>query len=66
MLLRLITSAKIQLDLLRFRVEEDFGATAVEYGLIIAAIAGVILIVVILLGNKVNNMLNNVAGAIPG
>jgi pilus assembly protein Flp/PilA len=56
----------LQMARTRSLVSDESGATAVEYGLIIAAIAGVILIVVILLGNKVNNMLNNVAGAIPG
>ncbi len=50
MLLRLITSAKIQLDLLRFRVEEDFGATAVEYALMLAFIAAVVIAGVTLLG----------------
>jgi pilus assembly protein Flp/PilA len=41
-----------------FRDEE--GATAVEYGLIVAAIAGVIIAVVMVLGKKVNNTFNNV------
>ena len=50
MLLRLITSAKIQLDLLRFRAEEDFGATAVEYALMLAFIAAVVIAGVTLLG----------------
>ena len=36
-----------------FRDEE--GATAVEYGLIVAAIAGVIIVVVFLLGGKISN-----------
>ena len=41
--------------------KDEEGATAVEYGLIVAAIAGVIIVVMILLGNKVNNTLGNVA-----
>ena len=50
MLLRLITSAKVQLDLLRSRAEEDFGATAVEYALMLAFIAAVVIAGVTLLG----------------
>jgi Flp pilus assembly pilin Flp len=50
MLLRLTTSAKIQLGLLRSRVEEDFGATAVEYALMLAFIAAVVIAGVTLLG----------------
>ena len=50
MLLRLITSAKIQLELLRSRAEEDFGATAVEYALMLAFIAAVVIAGVTLLG----------------
>ena len=50
MLLRLITSAKIQLELLRSRVEEDFGATAVEYALMLAFIAAIVIAGVTLLG----------------
>jgi Flp pilus assembly pilin Flp len=50
MLLRLITSAKIQLGLLRSRVEEDLGATAVEYALMLAFIAAVVIAGVTLLG----------------
>ena len=45
-----------------FRDEE--GATAVEYGLIVAAIAGVIIVVVFLLGGKISNQFNNVANKI--
>ena len=45
--------------------KDEEGATAVEYGLIVAAIAGVIIVVVFLLGNKVNNTLANVAGKMP-
>jgi Flp pilus assembly pilin Flp len=50
MLLRLITSAKIQLGLLRSRVEEDLGATAVEYALMLAFIAAVVIAGITLLG----------------
>jgi len=50
MLLRLITSAKIQLGLLRSRVEEDLGATAVEYALMLAFIAAVVIAGIPLLG----------------
>jgi Flp pilus assembly pilin Flp len=50
MLLRLITSAKIQLELLRSRVEEDLGATAVEYALMLAFIAAVVIAGITLLG----------------
>ena len=51
MLLRLITSAKIQLGLLRSR-EEDFGATAVEYALMLAFIAAVVIAGVTILGQS--------------
>jgi len=46
-------------------LRDDEGATAVEYGLIVAAIAGLIIVVVFLLGNKVNNIFNNVQQALP-
>jgi pilus assembly protein Flp/PilA len=36
-------------------IKEDSGATAVEYGVMIAAIAAVIIAVVISVGKKVNN-----------
>jgi len=42
-------------------IKDEEGATAVEYGLIVAAIAGLIIVVVFLLGNKVNNAFSNVA-----
>jgi pilus assembly protein Flp/PilA len=44
---------------------DDGAATAVEYGLIVAAIAGLILVVVFTLGRKVKNAFNNVSGAFP-
>jgi pilus assembly protein Flp/PilA len=44
---------------------DEGGATAVEYGLIVAAIAGLIIVVVFLLGKKVNNAFSNVATHMP-
>ena len=45
--------------------KDEEGATAVEYGLIVAAIAAVVAIVFILIGNKMNNTLVNVAAKLP-
>ena len=50
---------------LRALLKDEGGATAVEYGLIVAAIAGLIIVVVFLLGKKVNNAFNNVAAHMP-
>ncbi len=46
------------------RVEGDKGATAVEYGLMVALIAVVIIGAVTLLGNNLNAMFTAIAGAI--
>jgi pilus assembly protein Flp/PilA len=46
-------------------IKDEEGATAVEYGLIVAAIAGLIIVVVFLLGKKVNNAFSNVAAHMP-
>jgi len=45
--------------------EEERGATAVEYGLIVALIAAIIIGVVATLGTKVNNNFRRVANNIP-
>ena len=45
-------------------LKDEEGATALEYGLIAAAIAGVIITVVYLLGGKMNNVFTNVANHI--
>jgi pilus assembly protein Flp/PilA len=42
-------------------IQDEQGATAVEYGLMVAAIAGVIIGVVFFLGKKANNAFQNVA-----
>jgi pilus assembly protein Flp/PilA len=45
--------------------KDEEGATAVEYGIMVAAIAAVIVLVVIALGGKVNNAFSKVNNAIP-
>lgn len=50
MVLRLVSSAQTHWGLLRQRVEEDRGATAVEYALMLAFIAAVVIAGVTLLG----------------
>jgi pilus assembly protein Flp/PilA len=48
---------------------DESGATAVEYGIMVAAIAAVIITVVIAVGDKVNNAFNAVddaMGDLPG
>ncbi|MDH4232724.1 MAG: Flp family type IVb pilin [Nitrospirota bacterium] len=49
---------------LQFLRDEE-GATAVEYGIMIAAIAAVIIAVVIVVGQKTNNAFSNVNNAMP-
>lgn len=43
----------------------DRGATAVEYGLIVALIAVVIIVAVVLLGGRLSGIFNKAATAIP-
>lgn len=50
--------------LLNFFKEEE-GATAVEYGIMVAAIAAVIITVVILIGGETNNAFQKVADEMP-
>ncbi len=49
---------------LQARLSREEGATAVEYGLMVALIAVVIIGAVTLLGGNLNTMFNNIAGAI--
>jgi pilus assembly protein Flp/PilA len=46
-------------------LRDEDGATAVEYGLLVAAIAAVIVTVVYALGNKVNNAFSSASAAMP-
>jgi pilus assembly protein Flp/PilA len=45
--------------------KDQDGATAVEYGLIVAAIAGLIIVVVFTLGGKVSGTFNSVQSHMP-
>jgi pilus assembly protein Flp/PilA len=42
-------------------IDDDEGATALEYGLMAAAVAGVLITVAYFMGGKVSRSLNNVA-----
>jgi pilus assembly protein Flp/PilA len=46
-------------------LKDEEGATAVEYGIMVAAIAAVIIAVVIVVGRKTNNAFSNVNNAMP-
>ena len=55
--------------LVKFQVKaaalrDDRGATAVEYGLMVALIAIVIIVAVTLLGNNLKNLFNTVATSV--
>jgi len=57
--------ATVQTKLFFLRnVRDEKGATAVEYGLMVALIAVVIIAAVLALGNKLTNIFTNVANAI--
>jgi len=47
-------------ELMKFLADED-GATALEYGLMAAAVAGVLIVIAYFLGGQVSKSLNNVA-----
>jgi Flp pilus assembly pilin Flp len=46
-------------------MSDSSGATAVEYALIVSAVAGIIAAVVYVLGAKTNNLYNNVQKGMP-
>jgi len=46
-------------------VKDEEGATAVEYGIMVAAIAAVIIAVVVSIGGKINDAFTKVQGNIP-
>ena len=60
MLLRFITSAQTRWADLRRRTEEELGATAVEYAIMLAFIAAVIVVAVTALGKGTSSGFNSV------
>ena len=62
MVLELFTRLQVRLGELR----NENGATAVEYGLLVALIAVVIIVAVAALGGNLQNIFQNVADAVGG
>ena len=50
--------------LVKFQNQDERGATAVEYGLMVALIAVVIITAVTLLGNNLKGMFTSIAGSL--
>jgi pilus assembly protein Flp/PilA len=66
MFLRVYTGVTTWWNGLVTRVDEEKGATAVEYALMVALIAVVIIAAVTFLGHAASNQFNSVAGAVDG
>ena len=64
MFLRMYTGAQTWWSDLRTRVQEEGGATAVEYALMIALIAAVIIVAVTFIGNSADTKFDSVGSAI--
>jgi pilus assembly protein Flp/PilA len=65
MLLGIYTRMTIWLGDFRDRAREEGGASAVEYGLLVALIAAVIVAIVSILGKKVSNAFNSINVNLP-
>jgi pilus assembly protein Flp/PilA len=61
----MIDFLKIQLDARLAKMEER-GASAVEYGLLVAAIAAVIILVIFALGDNIKSLFSSTCDAIQG
>jgi len=66
MFLRLYTGVSTWWNDLKTRAEDEGGATAVEYALMVALIAVVIIAAVTLIGNNASSKFNEVGTAIGG
>jgi pilus assembly protein Flp/PilA len=66
MMLRLYTGVAVWWSDLRTRAEDEVGATAVEYALMVALIAVVILAAVAFLGKAASNQFSTVGSAVDG
>jgi pilus assembly protein Flp/PilA len=64
MFLRLYTGTQLWWTDLKSRAREEGGATAVEYALMVALIAAVIIAAVTLLGQNASEKFDSVAGAV--
>jgi pilus assembly protein Flp/PilA len=64
MMLRLYTEAATFWQGLKHRVEEEVGATAVEYALMVALIAVVIIAAVAFIGHAASNQFSTVGSAV--
>jgi pilus assembly protein Flp/PilA len=66
MFLRLYTGVSTLWTTLKTRAEEEVGATAVEYALMVALIAVVIIAAVTVLGNNASSKFSQVGSAVGG
>jgi pilus assembly protein Flp/PilA len=66
MFLRMYTGAQMWWSDLRTRVQEEGGATAVEYALMIALIAAVIIVAVTFIGTSAEDKFQSVGDAVNG
>jgi pilus assembly protein Flp/PilA len=66
MFLQLYTGIQVWMHDLRTRAAEERGATAVEYALMVALIAAVIIVAVRLIGNNAKEKFTDVGNAVGG
>ncbi len=66
MFLRMYTGIQTRWSDLHTRIREDEGATAVEYALMVALIAAVIIAAVTLIGTNASSKFNEVGSAVGG
>jgi pilus assembly protein Flp/PilA len=63
-LLKMVVAVQLGFANLRDKMREDRGVTAVEYGLMVAAIAAAIIVVVFALGGHLNSLFGKVNNSI--
>jgi pilus assembly protein Flp/PilA len=66
MFLRLYTGTQVWWNDLKTRASEEVGATAVEYALMVALIAAVIIVAVTTLGQNASDKFDEVGSAVGG
>ena len=65
MILELYVASRVRLSGLAARLSPERGASAVEYGLLVALIAGVIIAIVTVVGQKVSNVYSSTESLYP-